>query len=241
MVTHRHFLAIACIAGLMPLASAGVQPWPLPPDDWFLARIPPPCAAGSEKDAGDLKFSRTLQAGATPNQIAHAKATSGFNVFSFSEVLGSGFSEASYPKTAGFFRKLEATANAPKNFLKDTFRRTRPFLAHPESIRRLVPDEAGFSYPSGHSTRSRLMARVLGELDPSKKAALLKCGDQIAMDRVVGGMHYRSDVEASWKLGDLVFEELMKEPEFVAALAALKKAEWSTSRPKASGPGQAGT
>ena len=179
----------------------------------------------------DLKISQTTQSAATPEQIAHANLTSGFNVFTFSEVLGPRFSEAAYPKTAVFFKRLEMTANGPKNFLKDTFRRMRPFLAHPETIRRLVPEEGGFSCPSGHSTRSRLDARVLGLLDPAKKEALIACGDQIAMDRVVGGMHYRSDVLASWKLGDLLFDELMKDPGFVSALSELKKEEWSGTVP----------
>ena len=207
-----------------------MTPWPLPANSWFLARIPPPFATGSAEDVEDLKFSQQTQARATPEQISHANVTDGFNVFTFSEVLGPGFSAAMYPKTAAFFRRLEATANVPKNFLKDTFRRERPFLSHPEAIRRLVPEEGGFSYPSGHSTRSRLDALVLCKLDPTNKAALVAFGDQVAMDRVIGGMHYLSDVRASWKLGDLLFDELMKDPGFISAVSELKQSEWQGKR-----------
>ena len=235
MVIPRLLLALICFYGALPLRAAAAEPWPLPPEAWFLDRIPPPCPPGSEEDKKDLKESQYVQARATPEQVAHANATSNFSVFTFSEVLGTRFSEPAYPQTAAFFRRLEATANGPKNFLKETFRRTRPFLAHPDTVRRLVPNEGGFSYPSGHATRSRLYARVLGELAASKRGALLECGDQVAMDRVVGGMHYRNDILASWKLGDLIFQELMKEPEFIAALSNLTKAEWATRVPAASG------
>ncbi len=231
MVRPRLILALSFFAGALVSAPTDLSPWPLPPNAWFLARIPPPFTVGSDGDRADLDYSRNAQAAATPEQVAHANATSRFTVFSFADVLGPGFTPADYPETALFFVRLADTANGPKNFLKDTFRRERPFRGHPEAIRRLVPDEDGFSYPSGHSTRSRLFARVLGELDPAKMDAFLKCGDEIANDRIIGGMHYRSDVLASWKLGDLLFAELMKDPGFVKDLAGLKNSEWSRQQP----------
>jgi len=231
MAFTRLLLTLSLVVGTLSAEARDLTPWKLPPNEWFLPRIPAPCAPGTAADLADLEFSRKTQAAATPDQIAHANATSRFTVFAFSEVLGPGFTPAAYPLTAAFFERLAETANGPKNFLKDTFRRKRPFREHPESIKRLVQDEDGFSYPSGHSTRSRLFARVLGELDPAKRKAFLRCGDRIANDRIIGGMHYRSDVLASWKLGDLLFDELIKDHGFLADLAALKNSEWGGRKP----------
>jgi len=203
------------------------EPWPLPPNDYFLQQIPPPPAAGSAGDEADLAYSLAVQAGATPGQIAHAVTTAGFDVFIFSEVLGPKFTATNYPKTAAFFKKLEVTANGPKNFLKDHFGRLRPVDGHKDLVKQNVPYEAGFSYPSGHSTRSWLYALVLGQLDPAQKDAFVRCAVQVGWDRILGGMHYQNDVVASRTLSQLIYDALMKEPDFVQALNALKTEEWT--------------
>jgi acid phosphatase (class A) len=216
-------------APVAPVAAAKAPaPWPLPANDYFLGKIPPPPAKDSPEDQADLAYSVQAQAAATPAQIKQAVDIAvNLSVFSFSEVLGVNFTKANYPLTAGFFKRLDATANIPKNYIKDHYARARPYLAHPDQVKQLVPVDTGYSYPSGHVTRAELTALTLGYLDPEKKDALLGFVDQVAADRIIGGMHYQSDTAESKVLGRLVFEELMKEPEFVAALDALKAKEWA--------------
>lgn len=206
---------------------ASVQPWPLPPAEFFLKQIPAPPQAGDALDKADLDFTVALQAGATPTEIAHAIQSAGFTVFTFSEVLGPEFTAAKYPRTAAFFTRLEVTANDVKNELKDHFKRLRPIDAHKDVVKENVPYEAGYSFPSGHSTRSWLYALVLGQLDPADRLALLRSAAQVGLDRVIGGMHYQSDVVNSRAASELIFECLMKEPDFVKDLDALKAAEWT--------------
>jgi len=209
-------------------AAKAPAPWPLPANDYFLGKIPPPPAKDSPEDQADLAYSVQAQAAATPAQIKQAVDIAvNLSVFSFSEVLGANFTKANYPLTAGFFKRLDATANIPKNFIKDHYARARPYLAHPGQVKQWVPVDTGYSYPSGHVTRAEVTALTLGYLDPAKKDALLGFVDEVAADRIIGGMHYRSDTAASKVLGQLVFAELMKEPEFVAALDALKAKEWA--------------
>jgi len=211
-----------------PAAAKAPAPWPLPPNDFFLGKIPPPPAKDSAEDQADVAYSVQVQATAPPAQIKQAVDIAvNLSVFSFSEVLGANFTKANYPLTAAFFKRLDATANIPKNFIKDHYARVRPYLAHPDQVKQLVPVDSGYSYPSGHVTRAELTALALGYLDPEKKDALLGFVDQVAADRIIGGMHYRSDTAESKVLGQLVFAELMKEPEFVAALDALKAKEWA--------------
>jgi acid phosphatase (class A) len=209
-------------------AAKAPTPWPLPANDYFLGKIPPPPAKDSPADQADLAYSVQVQAAATPAQIKQAVDIAvNLSVFSFSEVLGAKFTKANYPLTAAFFKRLDATANIPKNYLKDHYARARPYLAHPDQVKQWVPVDTGYSYPSGHVTRAELTALTLGYLDPDKKDALLGFVDQVAADRIIGGMHYRSDTAESKVLGQLVFAELMKEPKFVAALDALKAKEWA--------------
>jgi acid phosphatase (class A) len=221
--------AAAPVPAIQITAAKGPATWPLPPNDYFLGKIPPPPAKGSADDQADLAYSVQEQAQTTPAQIAQATDIAvNLNVFSFSAVLGGDFTKANYPKTAVFFKRLEATVNIPKNYLKDHYARVRPYLAHPDQVKQLVPVDSGYSYPSGHVARAEADALALAYLDPEKKDALAGFVDRVATDRIVGGMHYRSDTAESKVLGQLVFAELMKEPDFVAALDALKAKEWAT-------------
>lgn len=224
------FIALGLAVLQVPVFAKGpaAEPFPLPANEYFLEKLPPPPDKDSALDKADIALSALIQAQATPEQIQHATmVATDLKVFTFSEVIGSSFTKANYPETAAFFKRLDATANIPKNFIKDHYARVRPYLAHPDQIKMLVPADAGFSYPSGHVTRAELAALVLAQLDPAQKGAILDFVDRVAKDRIVGGMHYRSDTTGSMLLGAMVYDELMKEPDFVAALNALKAEEWA--------------
>ena len=49
-----------------------------------------------------------------------------------------------------------------------------------------------------------LFAEVLAEIYPDQRDALLARGRQIGFDRIIGGVHYPSDVVAGAALGTLV-------------------------------------
>lgn len=215
---------------LLPLGHLGakdhVPAWPLPPYTRFLDIIPPPPAKGSPGEQADLDGVLAMQDHPTKTELEHAEKTVSFSVFSFAEVLGPAFSTGSYPETAKFFKRLEATANDPKNFIKDTYRRERPYKAFPGAVNALVTPEHGYSYPSGHSTRAWLFALVLGDLDPRHRNALLFSAMQVCNDRVIGGMHYPSDMMASRVLAEELHRILLNNPDFTRDLEQLRGTEW---------------
>ena len=215
---------------LLPLAalSAKDQPaaWQLPPYETFLKIIPPPPTQGSPAEQADLDGVLAMQDHPTKQELDHAEKSVAFTVFSYSEVLGPEFNAESYPETAKFFKRLETTANDPKNFLKDTFHRERPYKAFPAQVKELVDEEKGFSYPSGHSNRAWLYALVLGDLAPAHRNALLCSAMQVCNDRVIGGMHYPSDMMASRVLAEELHRILLKNPDFTKDLEQLREAEW---------------
>ena len=141
--------------------------------------------------------------------------------------MGSKFTPKNYPKTAAFFQKLGASANVIIVGLKNHYARLRPFQAHPDQIKLLVKNEPGYSYPSGHTTRGRLFALVLGELCPDKQQALEKSGEQVGVDRILAGEHYRTDLEAGHRLAKMMFLQLQKDPDFLAAVNDLRQSEWA--------------
>ncbi len=179
-------------------------------------------------DVADLDYILIVQAAATPEQIAHAQKSVGFDIFTFSEVLGPNFTVANYPQTAAFFKRMEVTANNVKNPIKDHYGRLRPYEAHKDVVKTLVTVEPNFSFPSGHATRSWLYALVLGQLDPASRLSFLRCADQVGADRIIGGMHYQTDVLAAHALAQLLFDALQKDPTFIQDLDTLRAAEWKS-------------
>lgn len=218
-----------------PFLHAERTGWSLPPVEGFLGIVVPPPAADTPAGKADLDAVIGMQARRTPAEISHAEKSVGFTVFTFAEVRGEGFTAASYPKTDAFFRKLEDTVNGPKNYIKDIFRRERPYKAFPDQVKALVTIEGNYSYPSGHSLRSWLAALVMGNLDPARRADYLACAMQVNLDRIIGGMHYLTDTVAGRALAEAVYADLMADPGFKADLEQLRNAEY---RAKGSGDGR---
>ena len=92
---------------------------------------------------------------------------------------------------------------------KKTFDRPRPYEANPAIIP-CVPKEKSRAYPSGHTTLARILANVLGELYPERAEDFKHRADQIAMNRIIGGVHHPSDITAGNKLADYLSDKVLK-------------------------------
>ena len=81
----------------------------------------------------------------------------------------------------------------------------------------------GLSYPSGHSTIAHVFALILADLVPERRAEFLARADAAALNRVIGGVHHPSDIEAGKRLADLLYAEFLKSPAFRADQEALQQ------------------
>lgn len=219
------------LLALAVLPASADKTWKLPANEFFLERVPVAPETGSPEDHSDLTYSVAIQSTMSDYLQAEVNRLADFNVFTFAEELGPKFNAEKYPKTAKFFKKLFRTIEAPKDYIKDHYKRTRPYLAHPKQVKNFfTKPHGGYSYPSGHTTRSWTAALVLGELKPDRKDSLLLQAVKIGNSRIVGGMHYQSDIIAGRALGQLAFEELMKNKKFLKDLEELKEEEWSAKK-----------
>jgi len=66
------------------------------------------------------------------------------------------------------------------------------------------------SYPSGHATQGRFIARLLSDMYPEYEKQLMKIGDDIAYSRNVAKVHYPSDSEFGKELGDSLYDHITK-------------------------------
>ncbi|MEO8206902.1 MAG: hypothetical protein ABI615_12035 [Chthoniobacterales bacterium] len=208
-------------------ASEVVPPWKMPAPAWFVKRIPTPPAVNTPAGKRDLEEVIKIQKAATPKQIALAQWDYNLSVFTYSEVLGKKFTAKRYPQTAKLFQELNNLVHQQNDLLKNHYKRPHPFEVAPGKVKRIVMAPPGYSYPSYHSARCVVFTHALATLDPANKTAFERVSEQVEVDRVLGGEHFPSDIQAGRKLGGLIYAALLKDKNFLAALNAVKAAEWT--------------
>ena len=125
-------------------------------------------------------------------------------------------SEARWATARLLIHMGESGANILK--AKSLFKRPRPYIRNPLIIP-CISKESSYAYPSGHTTFSRYLALALSRIHPEKEEALMKRADEIALGRVIGGVHHPSDIEAGKKLADELARERLYSKEFELLLS----------------------
>jgi undecaprenyl-diphosphatase len=87
--------------------------------------------------------------------------------------------------------------------VKRVFCRTRPRDIEPHCWAHIVTRDR-FSFPSGHSTTAFAVALSLGSFYPEIMPVLLALAANVAISRVILGMHFPSDVLAGSGVGALL-------------------------------------
>lgn len=176
--------------------------------------IAPPPPVQSDANREELSMLLRLQATRTPAQVAYAQADQKISVFRFADSLDTAaFKEAELPITARFFARTIATANRFSESAKKTFARPRPFAAD-TAIHPVLGKPINASYPSGHSLSGNLIAILLADIVPEKKAKIFARGWAFAQNRAIGGVHYPSDLQAGRICAALVAQRLYQDPRF---------------------------
>jgi acid phosphatase (class A) len=124
---------------------------------------------------------------------------------------------------APFFEQIRNDSDYFIQRLKGERARKRPFQ-YIKGLEPCVKREMSPAYPSGHATLARLYALILSDMFPAKTKELLKRSDIIAEDRVLAGMHHRSDIIAGQALGERLYKEFSKSSEFRRELSNLERA-----------------
>jgi acid phosphatase (class A) len=107
---------------------------------------------------------------------------------------------------------------------KDFFKRARPWVADPD-LKTCGPRGINWhtSYPSGHATMGYSVGVILAAAVPDKAQAILMRANGYAENRLVCGMHFRSDIVAGEVLGTAVALTLMHDAAFKAEFDAAEQ------------------
>lgn len=212
--------AAPLVVAVLLLAVSAAASWrDVPASDFTMA---PPPAAGSPESDKDYAELLKLQASRTPDEcaLAAAQAIPEFQpLFGDSGILTKAETDAVSP----FIGAAAKIASAISGHFKKQFTRPRPYDADPR-VKPCIPKPGGTtSYPSYHATAGAFEACLLGRLFPKRADILAVHGRRVGDLRVLGGVHHPTDVAAGRLLGEQICARFLKEPDFLAELAEVKK------------------
>lgn len=190
----------------------------------FVGLFPPPPSDGSAEARRELDELLALQAARTAAQAAAARADSSTDVDRFASALGLKPGATSrLPRLTRFAQQVEDSIRPYVRDAKRHFDRARPYRVEPRIEPCLDYPPRDASYPSGHATYAFVLAAALADVAPGRAPQLLARGEEFAHQRMVCGVHFRSDIEAGRLGARWLSEHLRTSPVYrrdVAAVAA---------------------
>jgi acid phosphatase (class A) len=201
MMSQKSRLLAAFAAGL--LIAALVAWWPRQPElhyldgqtAEFVNEFAAPTAADSIQTRRELDELLELQRARTPAQVEAARADRTTEASRFYAALGLEAS-AELPRVDRFIDRAEDDVRLYIRATKENFRRLRPGEIEPRLSPCIDRVREDLSYPSGHAAYGYATAYLLIDLAPERREALLARADEFARQRMVCGVHFRSDIEA---------------------------------------------
>jgi acid phosphatase (class A) len=213
--------APACLVANMAWAQHFITPDPALVTR-LIAAPPPDGSAAQQEELAEL---HRIEAERTPAQERAARADADEKtVLAFAVVFGPGFSAQNAPATFALARKIAEESEIFGRAAKKYHGRLHPYQADPSLRPACKPKKpvADESYPSGHALRGWLLALTLADLVPEKREAIFARAEDYAHNRLVCGVHYPSDIEASKRLAPALYALISENPQFRAGQAAAR-------------------
>ena len=200
-------------------AVAAVEP------DWLtvVGLYPQPSTGTAQTELAILLW---LQNARTPQDVARAESegrvslgcfASDIHLRSTADAMPKGIEIADFPKTAAVLEQAREDMEPVLAALQNTYLRPQPFVSHP-AVQPVLPKPAGFSYPSSHAALGVVYSKILAQLDPGDAMGFTATAKLLGTDRVLGGVHYPSDVEAGRRFGQAFATFWLDQPEHLKLL-----------------------
>lgn len=183
--------------------------------------LPPAPAEDSARTKAELAELRALAASASAERKAAAAHDARDETPDiFNGVIG--FDIATMPETNKLLQIVADEEDTDSKVAKTFFHRARPYVldATLPTCETRKPGKPANSYPSGHTTLAFSMGVVLAHLMPAKAQAILARSSEYAENRLICGVHYRSDIVAGQQFGTVLALKLMENATFKTQMQA---------------------
>ncbi len=222
-----------CCAALLTFLTACASHSPSPPyirpdRTYYLStatiiipRLPPPPLPGTTVDGQELQILKRWQEKRTPAKCAQARAEARGD---YRELFAdnSPFPPDSPAAVSEFFRRGLNDLDYAVGAIKDRYQRPRPFLRD-VGLTPCINMIGGYSYLRGHAVNARVFAPILADQAPGRREEFLARADRAALNRVISGVHYPSDIAAGKMVGEVLYQEFSKSNAFRSDLDSLRK------------------
>ena len=190
--------------------------------------LPPPSSTSGEfaNDVYYYKWGRDMRANEELSEQALSdESASLYRVFT-EEIIGITLSRRTTPEIIRLCERAASDANTANTAVKNEYQRMRPFVTFDEPS--LNPDAdaekaESFSYPSGHSTRGYAFALALCTIAPECTSQIMLRAQYYALNRVVCGHHWKSDIDASLLLASAMFANIVCTDEYQQQLVKARE------------------
>ncbi len=175
--------------------------------DTIKEMLGPHPAKGSAEEQREFEFLAELQRTRSEEQCKLAASEESASLVSLFANEGGPLSRTEARILSVRFMQAYASAGINIYLAKNLYNRPRPYDANPE-LTPCIDKEGSSAYPSGHTAFARMFARILSRMYPERAAAFMKRADQVALNRLIGGVHHPSDIVAGKRLGDAMATEV---------------------------------
>ena len=166
----------------------------------FVAIFAPPPARDSSATRSELDELLELQKTRTAAEVTAARADRKTEIRRFYSALGfPAGADPDLPLLRALAARVEDDTRPYVRAAKEKFRRLRPYEIEPRMDPCIDNVRGDLSYPSGHANYGYVMAYLLREMVPEREAQLIARADEFARQRMVCGVHFRTDIEAGRK------------------------------------------
>jgi len=218
-----------CIAVLLLAPGSALYARTPPPSVYLTATslppelLPPPPAEGSSEWKQNIEAVLEAQQHLLPADLSATRDDQKVRIEILTSALGSDFTASRLPTTFHLLENVFNDTLGVTDVAKDYWHMRRSYLADRRVDLKIDPLHNSPSYPSGHTSSSRVLAEVLGLLLPEKRSVLRARADAIARHRLEAGMHYPSDLEGGRLLAMLIVGALTQDQKFQEDLTAARQ------------------
>jgi len=214
---------VVLLAFLFSSAQAGRENFISPDQVDLVKLLAPPPGNDSPQTQSEIQELIWIQDSRTSEEKAAAEADVKMTIFQIAgDVLGPKFTPEKLPIAAKFFARMYQEDSVIVDRAKNVWNRPRPFKLS-QKIKPCVTKPKSGAYPSGHTTFGYSSGIVLANMVPEKRADIFARVAQYGYHRMVGGVHYRSDVEAGRISGTVIAAIIMQNPDFQEEYSKARK------------------
>lgn len=190
----------------------------------FVAIFANPPAADSTATRSELDELLAIQQQRTPRDTEAARADRKTEVWQFAAALGLQLEQMRGMNALNdLAQQVEDDIRPYVRAAKYHFLRLRPYEIEPRLSPCIADVRGDLSYPSGHATYGYVIALVLADLVPERRAQLMARAQEFARQRMVCGVHFRSDLEAGRLGAESLARQFLASPEYQAASESARR------------------